>query len=112
GQHRLSRRGFLTGVAAGAVALPLLNACVPGQQPAPAAPAAGGTPGAGGAMSASAKGFPTYAAVTGGPKPDYHDANPLYSDAFDNYPAQPFKANEKAPGTGAPVNVMVTAYFP
>jgi len=108
--HRVSRRGFLTGVAAGAVALPLLNACAPGQQPAPAAPAAGGTPGAG--ASAAGKGFPSYIPFTGGPKPDYHDANPLYTDAFDNYPASPIKANDKAPGAGGPVNVMVAAYFP
>jgi putative aldouronate transport system substrate-binding protein len=109
-EHRLSRRGFLTGVAAGAVALPLLNACAPSAPSGPAAPAGGGA--AAGGTSSTAKGFPTYIAFTGGPKPDFHDANPLYSDAFDNYPSTPFKASDKAPGSGGPINVLVTAYFP
>jgi len=109
-QHRLSRRGFLTGVAAGAVALPLLNACAPGQ---PAAPApAGGGGAAGGAGGGAASKFPTYIPVANGPKPDFHETNPLYSDAFENYPSNPIKANDKAPGTGSTVNVMIAGYFP
>jgi putative aldouronate transport system substrate-binding protein len=56
--------------------------------------------------------FPTYIPVTNGPKPDFHDANPLYSDAFNNYPMNPAKANPEAPGTGSTVNVLIPAYFP
>ncbi len=109
-KQTVSRRGFLAGALAGAVALPLINACVPGQQSAPPATGGGGgaTPSAAGAKSL----FPTYIPFTGGPKPDYHDDNPLFADGYDNFPAQPFKANTQAPGTGAPLNVLVTAYFP
>jgi putative aldouronate transport system substrate-binding protein len=56
--------------------------------------------------------LPTYIPVTGGPKPDFHDDNPLYSDAFDNYPADPYKANQNPPGSGSTVNVLMAAYFP
>jgi putative aldouronate transport system substrate-binding protein len=109
-QHKqtVSRRGFLAGALAGAVALPLLNACAP-SAPAPAAPSGGG----GGAPAGAAKSvFPNYIAFTGGPKPDYHENNPLYADAYDNFPSSPFKANTSAPGTGSAINVLVTAYFP
>jgi putative aldouronate transport system substrate-binding protein len=113
-QH-VSRRGFLAGALATAVGLPLLNACAPAASPAapaggsqPAAPAGAGQPAAG-AKSL----FPTYLPPANGPKPDYHDPNPLYSDAFDNYPANPAKANgTTAPGAGSTVNILVTAYFP
>ncbi|MCA1646320.1 MAG: hypothetical protein LC797_12975 [Chloroflexi bacterium] len=105
---QVSRRGFLAGVLATAVGLPLLNACAP----AATAPASGGQPAAGGAGAARTL-FPTYIPITNGPKPDYHDANPLYSDAFDNYPANPAKVNgTTAPGTGSAVNLLMTAYFP
>jgi putative aldouronate transport system substrate-binding protein len=100
----VSRRGFLAGALATAVGLPLLNACAPPS--APSSPGAGAKPGTPKSL------FPTYTAFTGGPKPDYHDDNPLYSDAFDNYPASPFKANQSAPGTGNLVNVLIPAYFP
>jgi len=112
-KQTVSRRGFLAGALAGAVALPLLNACAPAQQPAPAAPsggapAGGGAPAAGGAKNL----FPLYIPFTGGPKPDYHEDNPLYADGFDNFPASPFKANTTPPGAGGTLNVLVTAYFP
>ena len=45
--------------------------------------------------------FPSYIPVSNGPKPDFHDPNPLYSDAFENYPSNPFKANQSPPGTGS-----------
>src|SRR5712691_801114 len=114
--HHVSRRGFLAGALATAVGLPLLNACAPATSPtAPAAtapPAGGGQPKAGGATAAKSL-FPTYIPPTTGPKPDYHDANPLYSDAFDSYPANPVKANGTTPpGAGSTVNILVTAYFP
>src|SRR5207245_5683422 len=95
---------FLAGLHATPDALPLLNAAT--QTPPPPSPAAGAKPGAPKSL------FPTYAAVTGGPKPDFHDDNPLYSDAFDNYPSNPFKPNQSAPGTGSLVNVLIPAYFP
>jgi putative aldouronate transport system substrate-binding protein len=113
-QHKptFSRRGFLAGALAGTVALPLLNACAPAAAPAPAAPAGGG--GAGAPAAGAGKSlFPNFIPFTGGPKPDYHDANPLFADAYDNYPAQPFKANSGGPpGAGGVLNVLVTAYFP
>jgi putative aldouronate transport system substrate-binding protein len=111
--HNVSRRGFLAGALATAVGVPLLNACAPAATP--AAPAGGGQPAAGaaGAASAAKSLFPTYIPPANGPKPDYHDANPLYSDAFDTYPANPVKANgSEAPGAGSTVNILVTAYFP
>ena len=108
--HNVSRRGFLAGALATAVGVPLLNACAPAATP--AAPAGGGQPAAGGATAAKSL-FPTYIPPANGPKPDYHDANPLYSDAFDTYPANPAKANgSEAPGAGSTVNILVTAYFP
>jgi putative aldouronate transport system substrate-binding protein len=111
---QLSRRGFLRRSAAGALALsalPLLNACAPPSTP--VGPPSGGAPAAGKPGGAAAKGaLPSYIQFTGGPKPDFHDNDPLYSDAFDNYPQNPFKANQSAPGTGGVVNVLVTAYFP
>ena len=108
-QH-VSRRGFLAGALATTVGLPLLNACAPAT--APAAPAGGGQPAAGGATAAKSL-FPTYIPPANGPKPDYHDPNPLYSDAFDTYPANPVKANGTTPpGAGSTVSVLVAAYFP
>jgi putative aldouronate transport system substrate-binding protein len=107
--HNVSRRDFLAGALATAVGLPLLNACAPAAPSGGTAPA-GGAPAAGGAAKTL---LPTYIPIQNGPKPDFHDANPLYSDAFDNYPANPQKANQGgAPGTGSTVNVLVTAYFP
>ena len=55
---------------------------------------------------------PTFMLFTGGPKPDYHDPQPLFADGFDNYPANPFKANQNAPGSGSTINVLIAAYFP
>jgi hypothetical protein len=110
----VSRRGFLYGALATAVGLPLLNACAPAatpssSAPAGAPPASGGAPAAGGAAKSL---FPTYIPVSSGPKPDFHDPNPLYSDAFNNYPMNPARANTGTPGTGSTVNVLIPAYFP
>ncbi|MBV9171385.1 MAG: hypothetical protein JOZ81_15010 [Chloroflexi bacterium] len=110
--YSFSRRGFLKAFSnaalVSAAALPLLNACS-APSPQANAPAQNG----GGNQSAQ-KGspFPTYIPVTSGPKPDFHDPNPLYSDAFENYPTSPFKANQSPPGTGAQINVFIPAYFP
>jgi putative aldouronate transport system substrate-binding protein len=106
----VSRRGFLAGALATAVGLPLLNACAPSS--APSSPAAGAGAPSGAKPSAAKSVYPTYSPVANGPKPDYHDDNQLYSDAFDNFPQNPIKANASAPGTGSVVNVLVTAYFP
>jgi len=104
--HNVSRRDFLAGALATAAGLPLLNACAPA---APSGPApAGGAPAGGAAKTL----FPTYAPIQNGPKADFHDTNPLYTDAFDNFPSNPQKANQGAPGTGSTVNILVTAYFP
>ena len=104
--HNVSRRDFLAGALATAAGLPLLNACAPA---APSGPApAGGAPSGGAAKTL----FPTYVPIQNGPKADFHDTNPLYTDAFDNFPSNPQKANQGAPGTGSTVNILVTAYFP
>jgi putative aldouronate transport system substrate-binding protein len=117
GANQISRRGFLTvsaAAAAAGMALPLLNACAPPAQP-PAAPA--GQQGAvkpvsGSGTTPASKAFPTYIPFTGGPKPDFSDPDPLFSTAFENFPAQTFKANQSPPGTGSVVNSLITAYFP
>jgi putative aldouronate transport system substrate-binding protein len=108
--YNLSRRSFLAGALASAVGLPLLNACTPAA-PSSSAPAAGGS--TGGAQPQAAKSlFPTYVPIQNGPRPEYHDDNPLYSDGFDNYPASPQKVNQTTPGSGSTVNVLVAGYFP
>src|SRR5436190_5582760 len=114
--NNVNRRHFLAGSLATAVVLPLLNACAPGGS-APQA-ASGSTPGASsgaqlaGAQSSSKSLFPSYIPVKNGPKPDYHDDNPLFSDGFDNYPKNPQKVNDTAPGAGSNLNVLIAAYFP
>ncbi|MFN8632327.1 MAG: hypothetical protein U0893_00625 [Chloroflexota bacterium] len=56
--------------------------------------------------------FPTYAAYKNASlKPDFHLDDPLYSDAFETYPA-PFKSVDAPPGTGSNVNVLIPSYFP
>ena len=101
----VSRRNFLAASLATAVGLPLLNACAPAPSGAPIATA--------GAQGAAKSLFPTYIPAQGGPKPDFHDDNPLFSDAFDNYPQNPGKANSGgAPGSGSTVSALMTAYFP
>jgi putative aldouronate transport system substrate-binding protein len=110
-QRNVSRRNFLVGALATAVGVPLLNACAPSAPSSPA-PAAGGAGAAGQQAGATKTLFPTYIPIQNGPKPDYHDDNPLYSDGFDNYPANPQKANQTTPGTGSTVNVLIAGYFP
>src|SRR5437879_5890170 len=107
-----NRRGFLAGALATAVALPLINACTPAGPGGPAA-GGGGPVATAGAQSAAKNLFPTYIASKSGPKPDYHDDNPLFSDAFENYPKNPQKANDSTPpGSGGTINVLTAAYFP
>jgi putative aldouronate transport system substrate-binding protein len=110
----VSRRGFLAGALATTIGLPLLNACAAAGPTNPAAGATASGGAAAGAKPAAAKSLlPTYLPPTNGPKPDFHDDNPLYSDAFDTYPANPVKANQGgAPGAGSTVNVLIAAYFP
>ncbi|GAC1318792.1 MAG: extracellular solute-binding protein [Chloroflexota bacterium] len=102
-----SRREFLAAALA-AGALPLLNAC------APSAPGSGSAGPATTSSQAAAKSlFPTYIPVSNGPKPDFHEDNPLYTDAFDTYPSNPVKANPgNPPGSGGTLNVLSAAYFP
>jgi putative aldouronate transport system substrate-binding protein len=102
----VSRRNFLAGALATGIGLPLLNACAPSAPSAPAAPAGGG------GQPASKTLLPTYIPVQNGPKPDYHDDNPLFSDGFENYPSNPQKATSGAPGSGSTINALMAAYFP
>ena len=95
---RVSRRGFLRrsaiGALLGAGGLPLvLSGCTPtapagapSGQAAPKADAGQQKPAAQPKVT-----FPTYTAYKSSIKPDYHLDDPLYSDAFDTYPA-PFKS--------------------
>ncbi len=101
----VSRRNFLAGTLATTVGLPLLNACAPASPSSAPAPLAG-------AQSAAKTLFPNYIPVQNGPKIDYHDDNPIYSDGVENYPANPQKVNSAAPGSGSTINVLVPAYFP
>ena len=92
-----SRRSFLTTLAAGAT-LPLLSACGLNAPAAPTAPVAG-TP-----ATKSGSAYPTFIAFTGGAKPDYPSAGPLYEDGFTNYPKSPQKVlPATAPGAGGKV---------
>src|SRR5262249_53666923 len=106
-----NRRNFLATSLAAGVALPLLNACAPSSPSGPAAGTSGGQQLAG-AQGAAKSLFPTYIPVKNGPKADYHDDNPLFSDGFENYPKSPQKANDSAPGAGSSFNILTAAYFP
>jgi putative aldouronate transport system substrate-binding protein len=106
----VSRRNFLAASLASAVALPLIDACT--QPPSSGASSSSGGPQLAGAQGAAASLYPTYIPVQNGPKPDYHDANPLFSDGFDNYPMNPQAANSGAPGAGSSFNILIAAYFP
>src|SRR5205814_7554550 len=108
-----SRRRFLRvagGVAGGAMAVPLLAACVPAAPTAaPTRPAAAVPTTAGAAANAV---YPRYTPFTGGPKADYPAAGPMYEDGLNGYPASPFKAIAEAPGAGSNVNIMSIQLFP
>ena len=86
-----NRRNFLATSLAAGVALPLLNACAPSSPAGPAAGSSGGQQLAG-SQGAAKSLFPTYIPVKNGPKADFHDDNPLFSDGFENYPKNPQKA--------------------
>jgi putative aldouronate transport system substrate-binding protein len=84
-----------------AVALGVAAACAP-QPPAQPTPAA-----------TSGQTLPTYLAPQGGPKPDFHSADPRITDGFTNYPATNTKSWTAAPpGSGGTFNVFVPAYYP
>ena len=108
-----SRRRFLRvagGVAGGAMAVPLLAACVPtAPTAAPTRPAAAVPTSAGAAANAV---YPRYTPFTGGPKADYPAEGPMYEDGFNGYPANPFKAIAEVPGAGSNVNIMSIQLFP
>jgi putative aldouronate transport system substrate-binding protein len=103
----LTRRGFIRVSATGA--LLLTAACSPAAQP-----TSGAKPSSTGSSAAGGKGgpFPTYAAFTNGPKPDFHTDDPRYDDGYTNYPANPFKAVAEKPGAGSTINILNRAYFP
>src|SRR6266851_5458698 len=101
----VSRRNFLAAALATGVGLPLLNACAPATPSGPPAATAG-------AQAAAKSLFPTYIPVKNGPKPDYHDDNPIFSDGAENYPPNPQKVNSGAPGSGGTISVLISAYFP
>ena len=106
----ITRRGFIRLTSAGAVAggvglSALIDACAPAPAPKPTTvPAAGGT---------STGPLPTYIAPTGGPKPDFHSADPRITDGFNRFPKDPVKSwSGGAPGTGGTLNVFMAGYYP
>jgi putative aldouronate transport system substrate-binding protein len=107
----VNRRNFLAVSLAAGVGLPLLNACAPSPSGGASSGSSGGQQLAG-AQGAAKSLFPTYMPVKNGPKADYHDDNPLFSDGFENYPKNPQKANDSAPGAGSTFNILTAAYFP
>jgi putative aldouronate transport system substrate-binding protein len=106
----LNRRQFIerTGLAVGALGLPLLlEACAPSAPSAgPAAPS--GAPSA--AKSASV--FPTYVAFPNKPKPDYPSSGDPYLDGYDNFPKNPAKGLSGEIGLGSTVTSMTIGLFP
>ncbi len=100
-----SRRTFLRVASGAALALPLLQACVP------TAPTAG-TP-VDKTSSGATSVYPTYAPVGNAPKAQFPSTGPQYDDGFDAYPANPVKAmTGPAPGTGSNVSIMSISLFP
>jgi putative aldouronate transport system substrate-binding protein len=99
-QHTHSRRTFLKLVPIAGGALPLLAAC---GLTAPTAPSAPPTAAAGPAASKPGSMYPTFIPFTGGAKPDFPSAGPLYQDGFINYPKNPQKVMSAAPGAGGKV---------
>ncbi|HEY1296686.1 MAG TPA: hypothetical protein VGJ60_26715 [Chloroflexota bacterium] len=93
------------------MAMPLLAACMPGSPLA----APGRAPAAAPTSQATSGGeavFPSYAPLSGGPKPDYPATDANYSDGFDTYPANPAKSVAVTPGSGSTVNIMSIQLFP
>lgn len=117
-----SRRGFIRlAAAAGTAGVPLLlSACAPSSPSnggaAPAAATAGASTASGApaasTQAASSGPYPTYIPVANAPKPDFANDDPRYDPGFDNYPANPFKAVQSAPGSGGVVNTLIAAYYP
>lgn len=57
--------------------------------------------------------LPTFLPSTGGPKPDFPSAGPLYEDGFASYPKNPVKSWQKdPPGTGNAVTAVAPALYP
>src|SRR5215207_284207 len=90
GKQALKRREFIerTGLAVGALGLPmLLQACAPA---APAPSGAGASAPQGAAKATSV--MPTYIPFPNKPKPDYPSQGDPYMDGYDNFPRDPVKA--------------------
>src|SRR5690349_15839040 len=97
--HSTTRRRFLLTVAGGAT-LPLLAACGNIAPSAPQAPPVS-TPAA---ATKPTSAYPSFIPFTGGAKPDFPSAGPLYEDGFSNYPKNPQKVlPATAPGGGGKV---------
>jgi putative aldouronate transport system substrate-binding protein len=91
------------------MAVPLLAACAPSAPTASPTRTAAAVP----VSTATANAvYPTFAAFSGGPKPEYPAEGPQYSDGFDTYPANPIKAVAETPGTGSNVSMMSVQLFP
>jgi putative aldouronate transport system substrate-binding protein len=84
-----------------AVATGLAAACAPSTpaQPTPAASTTGSP-------------LPTYLPPAGGPKPDFHSADPRITDGFVNYPTPVQSWTAPPPGSGGTFNAFVPAYYP
>ncbi len=108
-----TRRQFLAASTAGALSalsVPLLSACTP---TAPSPPAAATQPLKPASGAAATTLLPTYVAFTGGPKPDYHSADPRITDGYEHFPKTFFKSwNKEAPASGGRVDVYIIAAYP
>jgi hypothetical protein len=98
----MDRRDFLKLSTTAAIGAPaLLSACapVPSGAPAPTASAGSGP-------------YPTFVPFKGPAKADYHLDDPNYSDGYENYPQNPFKAVQEPPGAGGRVDLTQSLYLP
>ncbi len=102
----VSRRGFIRLAGIGAGMSLLLQACSAPQSAPQSTPASNGAPSASGPL-------PTYLPSAGGPKPDFHSADPRITDGFVGFPKEPVKSWSGAPpSSNGTLNVLVPAYYP
>ncbi|MDE3077446.1 MAG: extracellular solute-binding protein, partial [Chloroflexota bacterium] len=114
-RREVSRRGFLRASAAGALAsvsLPLLLEACGGAAAGPTSSSGSSAPAKSAGGAAGKQPLPAYIPFKNPLKPDFHSDDPRYDDGYNNFPANPFKAVAKSPGSGGTINVLIAAYYP